>query len=670
MINANRHTYYLFKGIALFWIFICCFNQPVKSDVVDTNKIYKIEEVIVSGKRTNFSLVSPVSVQTLTEKRLEQLNALSVADAVRYFSGVQLKDYGGIGGLKTINVRSMGSAHTALFYDGIPITNAQNGQVDLGKFSLENIEEVQLFNGQRPTIFQPARGFFSSAILLLKTRTPRFSEHENYHASVGLKVGSFGTINPSMLWQQKLSDVSSLSLSAEYMKADGEYKYSYTNGTYDTTLVRKNGDIEALRAELTWHFAGDRNMKAMVKAYLYHSERGLPGAIVSNKYINYERQKDRDVFIHGMLQKAIGPGYELMVNLRYRNGYVHYSDPVAPWDNHFYQHEWYLSLVNQFTVSSWCNLSFAADVSKNGLNANLHQFSYPARYTLWGVCSADMNWKRLTVQGSLMGSLVKEQVKVGEKGDNQQVFCPALSFSVQPLRSEDFRLRAYYKKSFRMPTFNDLYYTNIGNKVLRPEFTRQYNVGATWLFNREGFFNHFAMQADVYYNRVTDKIIASPSGSLFRWTIINLGKVEIKGAELSTIAMFLPGKEIALQLGVNYTYQQAIDVTKGSFTYRDQIAYTPEHSGSATLAAGWKAWHFNYSFIYTGERYNGNENIQANYMDPWYTSDLSLAYHLMWKKRVIKINAEVNNLFNQHYDVVRNFPMPGISFRFNLNVKI
>ena len=68
-----------------------------------------------------------IPAQTLQGEQLEKLNALSVADAIRYFSGVQIKDYGGIGGLKTINVRSMGTQHVGVFYDGIQLGNAQNG---------------------------------------------------------------------------------------------------------------------------------------------------------------------------------------------------------------------------------------------------------------------------------------------------------------------------------------------------------------------------------------------------------------------------------------------------------------------------------------------------------------------------------------------------------------
>src|SRR5690606_476186 len=88
-------------------------------------------------------------VQQISKKELGLLNSTSVADAMKYFSGVQIRDYGGIGGMKTMEVRSLSSNHNAIFFNGIAINNAQNGQVDLGKFSLDNLESITLFNGQQ-----------------------------------------------------------------------------------------------------------------------------------------------------------------------------------------------------------------------------------------------------------------------------------------------------------------------------------------------------------------------------------------------------------------------------------------------------------------------------------------------------------------------------------------
>lgn len=69
-----------------------------------------IQEVTISAPIKKKA--STIPVQQLSGKELKQLSVYSVADALRYFSGVQIKDYGGIGGLKTVNVRSLGTNHT------------------------------------------------------------------------------------------------------------------------------------------------------------------------------------------------------------------------------------------------------------------------------------------------------------------------------------------------------------------------------------------------------------------------------------------------------------------------------------------------------------------------------------------------------------------------------
>ena len=109
-----------------------------------------LEEVVVYGERNRNKEVIPS--QTLSGEQLKGLNSHSVADAIRYFAGVQLKDYGGVGGVKTLDIRSMGTNHMGIFYDGIQLGNAQNGQIDLGRYSLDNIESITLYNGQKKVL--------------------------------------------------------------------------------------------------------------------------------------------------------------------------------------------------------------------------------------------------------------------------------------------------------------------------------------------------------------------------------------------------------------------------------------------------------------------------------------------------------------------------------------
>ena len=135
----------------------------------------KLSVVTVTGRRPQQEIIP---AQVLSGEELRRLNSNSIADALRYFSGVQVKDYGGVGGIKTVNIRSMGTNHTGVVYDGVELGNAQNGQIDLGQFSLDNIEALSLYNGQKSEILQPAKDFGSAGTIYMRTRTPRFDEHE------------------------------------------------------------------------------------------------------------------------------------------------------------------------------------------------------------------------------------------------------------------------------------------------------------------------------------------------------------------------------------------------------------------------------------------------------------------------------------------------------------
>ena len=78
---------------------------------------------------------------------------------------------------------------------------------------------------------------------------------------------------------------------------------------------------------------------------------------------------------------------------------------------------------------------------------------------------------------------------------------------------------------------------------------------------------------------------------------------------------------------------------------------------------GWRAADLNYSFIYVGERYHNSANIRANHEQPWYTHDISASYRFNLGKLKLRVTAEVNNLFNQSYDVIQNYPMPGRNYK-------
>ena len=261
---------------------------------------------------------------------------------------------------------------------------------------------------------------------------------------------------------------------------------------------------------------------------------------------------------------------------------------------------------------------------------------------------------------------------------DKREFTPAVFLSYKPFKRHDFNIRAFYKQIFRMPTFNDLYYTDIGNIALRPEFTHQYNLGMQYgkTFKR-GWISRIDLQADAYYNEVTDKIVAVPKGNgQYRWMMMNLGYVEIRGIDASSTTEFRLPWDILLNLRLTYTYQKAQDFTKRksdvlqNLTYGGQIPYIPWHSGSVIAGIHWRSWQLNYSFIYVGERYHSSANIREDYEQPWYTHDMALIKNFKVKDTNLRLALEVNNLLAQDYEVVLNYPMPKRNYKLSFTVEI
>ena len=668
----------------LFTIFALTYACAARAQYVEgdslrghsiTDTIHKIDAVVTTAQRR---APETVPAQVLAGQELKRLNVVSVADAIRYFSGIQIKDYGGVGGLKTVNIRSMGTQHVGVFYDGVQLGNAQNGQIDLGRFSMDNMEAISVYNGQKSNIFQSAKDFASAGAVYMTTRRPRFEGSKRDNLRLSFKTGSFGTANPAALWEHRFNDKLDAQVSAEYLYTTGRYKFSYRklNG-YDTTEVRRNGDVSAVRAEAGL-FGRINNGGWRAKVYYYDSERGYPGAAVREepgKFRHEDRQWDRNLFAQGSLRKNVGKRYSLMVNAKYAYDFLHYlSDPredvsTMYVDNRYHQQEAYLSAANEFRITDWWRASLSADAQFNTLTADLTDFAYPTRLTLLGAAATAIDFERFKMQASLLYTFVHDHTRyAGAAAGDRDEWTPTVIAQYKPLRNEELSFRAFYKRIFRMPTLNDLYYTFIGNKYLNPEYTTQYNIGAIYGRNfRRGIVRRVEAQVDGYFNQVKDKIIAMPTSNQVQWTMLNLGYVEIVGVDASAQVQWQFGP-VAVNSRLSYTYQEAQDRTDpASEWYGGQIPYIPWHSGSVVVGGVWREWDLNYSFIYTGERYESRANTPANHAQPWYTSDLSLSRNIRFRSSTLRVTVEVNNIFNQQYEVVQCYPMPGTNFKIKLN---
>lgn len=658
----------------LLWICLIptAVHAQEKKDTI-TGKVHQIDEVTVTARRTPKSVTATAPLQSLSREAIKHQGITDIADALRRFSGVNVKDYGGAGGMKTVSVRSLGAQHTAVTYDGITITDCQSGQIDLSRFTLDNLKDLSLTIGDNNDIFLPARTVASAASIRLQSLEPQLDENP-YKLKAEIKAGSFGMVNPFVRYDQKLSEQTTMSLSGDFMRADNRYPFTLVNGAYTTQEKRNNNHIATWRGE--WDVYAHINDRSTLKTklYYYDSSRELPGQVIVYNLKNNEKLDDRNFFMQSQYRTFWNNGLSLLINGKFNWAHSHYHDeapeyPGGKTDNIYYQREYYTSAALLYTPQEKWALSYAADYAYGNLSTNTNSQAKPFRHTILQSLTARYRTSRLSLTAMLLGSIYLNDTQTGEAASDARRLSPSVSLSWNPFSEQDLFIRASYKDIFRVATFTENYFDRWGSRNLKPEVARQYNVGITYhKANQDG--SSIQLSADGYYNYVKNKIVAMPY-NMFFWTMVNLGQVDIIGGDLTGNATIRLSSKQRMLATLSYTYQKAIDKTDSqSSYYKDQIPYTPEHSGSFSLA--WENPWMNLSFHSTGvsKRYSSVQNMKENELDGYIECGIALYRSFNWKGTAVSFRGDVINLFDKQYSVVKNYPMPGRSFKATISVTL
>lgn len=645
---------------------ICVFMY---ADANDTIRTGRIDEVVVTAERSRkTNIFETIPVQSLSGNDIRQLGLQNIADAVKRMAGTNVKDYGGIGGMKTVSVRNLGAQHTAVSYDGITVSNTQAGQIDIGRFSLDNVGMLSMAIGQGSDIMQTARHYASAALLAIETERPVLDKGDS-RLRLALKGGSWGQLNPSVRWWCQAGENTMTTLDADYMRADGRYPFVLRNGKEKSNEKRNNSDIEQWHGEANvLHKFGDGGTLD-TKAYFYHSQRGVPGSVVLYNDNSKERLWDENFFLQTAYKRHIARQWKLAIRAKYTHSWNKYEDTNAKYTNGKKtevnrQDEYYTSATLGWKPTSWLEMALAEDVAVNKLRTTVNGSPNPLRTTSLTALVSKTKYGRMTIEGNIVMTYATESLTESEKyaikkPEDRKKLSPSLSFSYRLLPDEALYVRAMTKSTFRLPTFNDLYYLQIGNTSLRPENAHEYGAGMTWNSRPIGPLRYVALTIDAYYNDVTDKIVAFPS--TYIWKMVNFGKAEIKGIDATMGTEVDIAKGYSIVANGSLTWQEAKDKTEGNATYGSQLPYTPKVSGglSVMLLTPWV--NVGYSATGQGKRYSMAQNTREYQLDGYMEHSLSLSRDFLLGDNMLRLQLTVNNITDKQYEIIKYYPMPGRS---------
>jgi len=669
----------VFKNVAFTIAFsflgaVSAFPEVAKGDSLST---HSLKEVTVNG-HSLFVLRSSLPVQAFSETEISHLNASSVSDIAKHFAGVTVKDYGGIGGMKTVSLRGLGALHTGVSYDGVVMSDVQSGQIDLGRFSIENISAVSLSNGQPNDIFQSARMFASSGILSFSTKMPEYDENHTLTGIVKVKAGSFGLYNPVIFLCKSLNRKWAVSLTGDGVSADGRYTFRSNINDLGSNLVEKtriNSDVHSLRTEFNTIYHLNKVEFISFKANQYYSERGLPGPDILYSTYSTDRLLDKNYLVQTQYENKQSSYFQYRFLAKYSNSYMQFTESDPKYSQltdqklteNYRQSEYYLSSTLQYLPTGNLSVSGSLDWWRNDLfshsNMIFRNDATPVRNTGLLNIAAKYNTERFTAGANILYTLTRETMQIGEAAPDRDKLTPTISLSFKLVENKDLRVRAFYKNIFRLPTFSDLYYHDFGFVNLRPEITNQYNLGLVYRDLEIPFFTNMELSVDAYYNRITDKI--SIKYGMPYSSIRNIGRVDIKGLDANVRCAIPIRNDMHINFNASYSYQLAQDMTQGSSNPGEQIPYTPVNSGSASVSCQYKKLEGGYNLLYSGARWTG-QNIQANLLAA-YTEHSIFAVITIHKFRLM---GEIINLFDTQYQIIKDYPMPGRNYRVTISMDL
>lgn len=593
-----------------------------------------------------------------------------MGDALRRFAGVNLRDYGGAGGLKTVSVRGLGAAHTVVTYDGLCVSDTRQGQTDLGRFSTDRLGSIALQTLDYDELLCPVRNL-AAAVIRLRSPQGGAADHR-LHGTVSLRQASFGTWNPALTLRKSFASGTYVGIYGDFFRAANDYPFVVENGVATERLRRTDSEMQTADAEanLTQPLRGGR---LEAKLSFRHSDRRLPGPVIFYVNGNDESLLEQDALGQLRWTQRFGR-LAVFAAGKFNWQKSLYDDIDAQYPGgvlrqHYWQREAYATAGLSWDFAPWLHAAYATDYARASVNSNLSTDRPAWRDTWLQSLSLRLKTGRWEVTARGVVHLHWNGTEGGSSARDARRVTPSFTASYLAVRSPVLlRLRAGYKESFRMPTFTESYFYHLGSQTLHPELARQLSAGLTLQAAPCNGWPMLALTADGYLNRVSDRIVSVPV-NLFVWQTMNMGNVRTAGLDLTLQSHWKPASRHGLWLAVNYSLQRSADRTvRGSDTYGNQLAYTPLHSGAASLS--WENPWLNLTVhtTFAGERWSTHEHTATTRLPPYSEWGFSVGRAFRLRRVGIEARAELINAFNKRYEVIRRYPMPGRAYKLTIKL--
>ncbi|MBI1909891.1 MAG: TonB-dependent receptor [Deltaproteobacteria bacterium] len=649
---------------------------PLGESPLEGRELGDLGEIQVTDKQREGRLDGAAFSNVLTSRDLEG-RTLTLPEVLSEEVGLQVRRYGGLDDFATLSIRGSTSEQVQIYLDGVPINAAQGGAVNIASIPLSQIEKIEIYRGQTPSFYETSA---IGGVVAITTKRfhqkPQWAFDSSYGSWNSAGAGVFGAI-PVGSWGS--------SAGYHFQHSDGDFQFLDDNGTPfnasdDQTRSRKNNSFNRHSFLTHWNGSLGHGWHLQIHENFFREDRGVPGlgtltsetaSLATTRSLTQLELTQENLF-----DSPLG-GTPLALSFIPSFGYTksQFSDPqgeiglgrqdndddsflyglktraMIPLGNHHkamntlsYQGEQFLPENRQSTPGS--DASSRRDsiglVVEDEIRLLNGQLTLLPSFRMENIFNNENNLHLLG--GKLGVKLSLGASPLGEPPSGGTPFSSGLAF------------KANGGRSYRAPSFSELFGDRgffVGNPDLQPEKSVNFDLGLLWTKERWHF------EISYFQNEIRD-LIQMLQTSQYTVQAQNLGRARIQGMEL--VAQIKPIRPLTLTL--NYTYEQAKDVSGNPATQDLLLPGRPIHELSAKTDYQWHWARF----------FSDLNFIDANFLD---TQNIRKVNHrIFWnvgtEARFLKYFSaafEVKNVLNDQTVDIVGFPLPGRGFFGKLEMK-
>jgi outer membrane cobalamin receptor len=622
-----------------------CFSQG------DSIK-YSTEEIIVTGTKMFSDIYSlPSKVNLFTKKQILNKNGERLSDILQMSGGTYIKSYGGNSSIKSISFNGLGAEHVLILLNGNRMNSFQNSQIDLSLIPKDNIERVEVFNSGFSSIYgSDAIG----GVINVITSNDDITRKELSLNFIS-QYGSYDYSKYSFSASKNFSNVS-VELIYSNESSNDDFDYYFFDGVTEVLKQRENSDYGLKNYALNTQINFTQSSKINIYSNYIDNERSIPGIETGsppseakqydwnwNNILTYENNINRNLYFKS--------------SFNYQNNLMNYENGEliqSYYKNIVYTNNSQICYyTNGFKATAGYDLSYAL-LKSNEVEDNVNRIQ-TGMYLVSEI--------GLFKNGNLK---VLPSLRFDTYSDiGKSNLAAKVGLNYKPFVDYKFHIRSSIGNNYRAPTFNELYWKELGNKNLKSEESLNFDAGLIFNFD---FIANNTFDVSYTYINVSNKIIWRPNASGL-WSPVNLTKSrsDVLAVDLKMDKEFY--RDVSSSVSLNYVFTSSKKKSSkypGDPSFNKQIFYVPQNTFKVNLELFIKNIGVNAYYSFIGRRFTDFENIK--YLPATEILDGNVFFNFRLNDLNVTMKFEVNNILNKNYQLISGYPMPLRNYKLGLSL--